>query len=136
MLLTISRTILLYRVQRDNSLKIFIEFNSIKKDSSFSFYDVALSNYQISIPYRDFSKRFSNFMSRKTIVRILVCTSLFMSLFLWHFKDVSLMSSQFYWYFYTIIINWSRFLRRFYFTINLGKIHLKKKKNWHREKIE
>lgn len=82
MFLTISRTILLYRVQRDNSLKIFIEFNSIKKDSSFSFYDVALSNYQISIPYRDFSKRFSNFMSRKTIVRILVCTSLFMSLFL------------------------------------------------------
>lgn len=30
--------ILLYRV---HSLKIFIEFDSIKKDSSFSFYDVA-----------------------------------------------------------------------------------------------
>lgn len=69
--------ILLYRV---HSLKIFIEFDSIKKDSSFSFYDVArLSNYQISIPYRDFLKRFSNFMSRKTIVRILVCTSVYVS---------------------------------------------------------
>ena len=47
------------------------------------------------------------------------------------------MSSQFYWYFYSIIINWSRFLKRFYFTINLGKIDLKrKKKNWEKNRIE